>query len=526
MGLGQNLAKDVVNVSVFVEEYRALVPGLENSRELVDCGQREECERLAGADLGLAGAVGRRARSRLHASEPAGGSERLASDDTRRRSRRRLARSSVASRRPGGVCCVDFAARTIGVQRHDADAGAGADAEDVAQDTFVSAYKALPRFQFESKFSTWLYRIAVNKCTDVLRARRPGHVSLDSTDGEDVAAWRPSMTTRRTRSWSESSWRPSSSKGIQALPPLYRESFVLKHVEGLAYDEMSEILGVPRDTLKMRVYKARTLLCRSLAHLAGVQVMKTRPELVQRFVDQELSAEERIQFIVALGRDQALRERVLALERLVLDAAEAAAAGRSRRICGTGAWRGRRHAAASAAPVGVRLQPDQRLASPDRRTVGAPGAAVESGRRRGGCLSRAARGWRRSSYRHCAGRGVRGRHHRGAQRRRTPPVVLVRLVVVQPGARVVQAAGDFNGWNPSRTPLEQTADGAWTVTLPLEPGRYEYQFVVDGDQLDRRSVRRRAERRRVWIAKRGARREAGRGVAVRVACASRRSHVA
>jgi len=60
--------------------------------------------------------------------------------------------------------------------------------------------------------------------------------------------------------------------------------------------------------------------------------------------------------------------------------------------------------------------------------------------------------------------------------------VLVRLVVVQPGARVVQAAGDFNGWNPSRTPLEQTADGAWTVTLPLEPGRYEYSFVVDGDR--------------------------------------------
>jgi hypothetical protein len=62
------------------------------------------------------------------------------------------------------------------------------------------------------------------------------------------------------------------------------------------------------------------------------------------------------------------------------------------------------------------------------------------------------------------------------------PVVLVRLVVVQPGARVVQAAGDFNGWNPSNTPLEQTADGAWTVTLPLEPGRYEYQFVVDGER--------------------------------------------
>ena len=39
-----------------------------------------------------------------------------------------------------------------------------------------------------------------------------------------------------------------------------------------------------------------------------------------------------------------------------------------------------------------------------------------------------------------------------------------------------------NGWNPAQTPLEQTSDGAWTVTLPLQPGRYEYQFVVDGDR--------------------------------------------
>jgi 1,4-alpha-glucan branching enzyme len=61
-----------------------------------------------------------------------------------------------------------------------------------------------------------------------------------------------------------------------------------------------------------------------------------------------------------------------------------------------------------------------------------------------------------------------------------PSKVLVRLVVVQPDARMVEAAGDFNGWNPSRTPLEPAANGAWTVTIPLEPGRYEYMFVVDG----------------------------------------------
>ena len=58
--------------------------------------------------------------------------------------------------------------------------------------------------------------------------------------------------------------------------------------------------------------------------------------------------------------------------------------------------------------------------------------------------------------------------------------VLVRLVVLQPEARTVQVAGDFNGWDPMKTPLAPQASGAWTVTLPLEPGRYKYMFVIDG----------------------------------------------
>jgi len=145
--------------------------------------------------------------------------------------------------------------------------GPTADAEDVAQDTFVAAYKALSSFQFDAKFSSWLYRIAVNKCKDALRARRPGTVSLDATDEEGAAVWE--AADEETPHWEleqvELAWELD--KGIQALPHLYRESFVLKHVEGLGYDEMSAILGVHRDTLKMRVYKARTLLCQSLAHL-------------------------------------------------------------------------------------------------------------------------------------------------------------------------------------------------------------------------------------------------------------------
>jgi RNA polymerase sigma-70 factor, ECF subfamily len=144
--------------------------------------------------------------------------------------------------------------------------GSTADAEDIAQETFVAAHRALANFKLDAKFSTWLYRIAVNKCTDVLRARRPGMVSLDH---DDSAAWE--TADEETPHWELEQVELASAldKGIQALPVIYRESFVLRHVEGLGYDEMADILGVHRDTLKMRVFKARALLCRALAHLDG-----------------------------------------------------------------------------------------------------------------------------------------------------------------------------------------------------------------------------------------------------------------
>ena len=141
--------------------------------------------------------------------------------------------------------------------------GQGGEAEDVAQEAFVAAYRGLATFQFEAKFSTWLYRIAVNKCTDSLRARRPD-ISLDATGDESSVAWNDE-TPHWAFEQAELAWELD--KGIQALPHLYRESFVLRHIEGLGYDEMSAILGVHRDTLKMRVYKARSRLCQSLAHL-------------------------------------------------------------------------------------------------------------------------------------------------------------------------------------------------------------------------------------------------------------------
>ncbi len=69
-----------------------------------------------------------------------------------------------------------------------------------------------------------------------------------------------------------------------------------------------------------------------------------------------------------------------------------------------------------------------------------------------------------------------------AGREQAAPQVFVRLVLLQPEARSVSVAGDFNGWNPANTPLERSDGGMWTATIPLKPGRYQYMFVIDGKQ--------------------------------------------
>ena len=62
------------------------------------------------------------------------------------------------------------------------------------------------------------------------------------------------------------------------------------------------------------------------------------------------------------------------------------------------------------------------------------------------------------------------------------PTTYVRLVLVQPGAQSVSVAGDFNGWNPSRASMTRSDGGVWTTTIRLKPGRYQYMFVIDGKQ--------------------------------------------
>jgi anti-sigma factor RsiW len=190
-------------------------------------------------------------------------------------------------------------------------------------------------------------------------------------------------------------------------------------------------------------------------------------ELVQRFVDQELSAEERVQFLSRLGRDEALRRRTIDLEQLVLDA------GRLPR---------------PVVPDGFAANVLKRL--PDVAPVVVPAfrpASSSTWRRLSNALfaPRAVR-WNLASAMTVASVAVLVIAaivvRSGTPVSSAPSSTLVRLVIMQPGAKTVQVAGDFNSWNPARTSLEQISDGAWAVTIPLKPGRYAYMFVVDGKQ--------------------------------------------
>lgn len=197
--------------------------------------------------------------------------------------------------------------------------------------------------------------------------------------------------------------------------------------------------------------------------------MSDTEQLVQRFVDQELSADERVRFVARLGRDGELREQVLEMEQMILGVSRL-----PRRIV-PGDFTARvLERTASSRPSWKRVV--EALWTPRHlqwHLAGAAAAACLLLLAMGGVVATALR-WRPVT--------LTTLDSSTAETGGARPGVLVRLVVVQPGARMVHAAGDFNGWNPARTPLEQAANGAWTVTIPLEPGRYEYMFVVDGDE--------------------------------------------
>jgi RNA polymerase sigma-70 factor (ECF subfamily) len=138
------------------------------------------------------------------------------------------------------------------------------DAEDVLQETFLKAYEHLDQFQGNSKFYTWIVRIAVNQALMKLRRRKTDKsVSLDETidTGEDtivreIAAWDENPEQR----FSREELREILDSAIQGLDPPYRSVFVLRDIEDLSTEETAEALGLSIPAVKSRLLRARLQL--------------------------------------------------------------------------------------------------------------------------------------------------------------------------------------------------------------------------------------------------------------------------
>ena len=140
----------------------------------------------------------------------------------------------------------------------DADA-----ANDAAQDSFIAAFKSLKHFRFGSKFSTWLYSIVVNKCRDRLRAEK------DTVPVDDIRELRADPAGTPEQRALEGETRSEVQAALSALPAEYREVLVLKHIQGLAYAEMADILGASIAALKVRAHRGREML-RAVMEKAGI----------------------------------------------------------------------------------------------------------------------------------------------------------------------------------------------------------------------------------------------------------------
>ena len=144
------------------------------------------------------------------------------------------------------------------------------DAEDIAQEAFLKAFRNLASFRGEAKFGTWLISITLNEARSRLRRKKllklePLEVSNDD-DGSHVS---PALL----RDWKEipsealerSEMRSLLQKAVEELPPIYREIFVLRDIEELSINEAAEVLQISVASVKVRLHRARMALQKTLA---------------------------------------------------------------------------------------------------------------------------------------------------------------------------------------------------------------------------------------------------------------------
>ena len=153
--------------------------------------------------------------------------------------------------------------------------------EDIAQETFIRAYRALPQFRGESQFYTWLYRIAVNTAKKFLQERKRSPTMSDrafvaNEDNDEtfrvVAEPINDETPESVLAAKEIAAAVNS--GLAALPLDLRQALTLREIEGLSYEEIAAVMDCPMGTVRSRIFRARELISAKLKPMLERQTGK------------------------------------------------------------------------------------------------------------------------------------------------------------------------------------------------------------------------------------------------------------
>jgi RNA polymerase sigma-70 factor (ECF subfamily) len=146
------------------------------------------------------------------------------------------------------------------------------EALDVAQETFIKAYRALPSFRGESAFYTWIYRIAINTAKNHIaaRSRRP---TDDDIEVEIAEQFEGESSLKDQETPEGLLLRDELARAIQTalqeLPPELRTAITLREMDGLSYDEIAEVMECPVGTVRSRIFRAREAIDKKIQSLMG-----------------------------------------------------------------------------------------------------------------------------------------------------------------------------------------------------------------------------------------------------------------
>jgi RNA polymerase sigma-70 factor (ECF subfamily) len=145
--------------------------------------------------------------------------------------------------------------------------------EDVAQEAFIKAYKALPQFRGDSAFYTWLYRISINTARNWLsqNSRRPSSPNMNVSENDETFSEIDNLTDSHTPEAEMVSREIAASvnQTIESLPEELRQAIVMREIDGMSYEDIALAMSCPIGTVRSRIFRAREAIATKLRPIMG-----------------------------------------------------------------------------------------------------------------------------------------------------------------------------------------------------------------------------------------------------------------